>query len=131
LGPIGGRDKAIEAGEFQQQTDQANATGADFRAHQVDSKHKTMQEGKTWSTLEKGHDGRVFIKTFLIGPPRLKRATGNLKCLGGLTQGEALSLQIEILIEAFSASGAIPPGGAISIASGCGLDYGCHGDLLV
>jgi hypothetical protein len=90
-----------------------------------------MQEGKAWGTLETGHDGAMFVKTFLIYPPRLKRATGNLKGLGGLTQGEALSLQIEILIEAFSASGAIPSWGAISIASGCGWDYGCHGDLLV
>jgi hypothetical protein len=90
-----------------------------------------MQEGKTWGTLKTGHDGGVFVQTFLIDPPRLKRATGNIKCLGGLTQGESLSLQIEILIEEFSASGTIPSWGAITIASGCGLDYGCHRDLLV
>ena len=38
LRPIGGRDKAIKAGELQQQTHQANATGTDFGAHQMVSR---------------------------------------------------------------------------------------------
>jgi hypothetical protein len=97
----------------------------------VDPDNETMQEGKAWGTLKKGHDGGVFIKTFLIRPPRPKRATGNIKGLGGLTQGKPLGLQIEILIEAFSALGAIPSRGVITIASGRGLDYGCHRDLRV
>jgi hypothetical protein len=93
--------------------------------------HQTMQEGQPWGTVEKGHGGGMFIKTFLIRPPCLQRAAGNLKRLGGLTQGESLGVQIAILIEEFRASGAIPSWGAIIIASWCGLDDGSHRDLLV
>src|SRR5262249_18030589 len=84
----------------------------------------------TWATVKKGHDGGMFVKTFLICPPGLQRAAGNLKRLGGLTQGEPLGVQSKILIEEFSASGAIPSWAAIVIASWLGLDYGSHSDLL-
>jgi hypothetical protein len=90
-----------------------------------------MQEGKPRGAVEKGHDGGMLIKTFLMHPPGLKRTPGNLKRFGRLTQGEPLGLQIEILIEEFSALGAIPSWGAIIIPSGFGLDDGSHSDLLV
>jgi len=81
--------------------------------------------------VEKGHDGGMFVKTFLIRPPGLKRATRNLKGLGRLTQREPLGLQSAILIEEVSALGAIPAWGAILIALCFGLDNGSHCDLLV
>jgi len=93
-------------------------------------KDQAMQEGQTWATVKKGHDGGMFVKTFLICPPGLQRAAGNLKRLGGLTQGEPLGVQSKILIEEFSASGAIPSWAAIVIAAWLGLDYGSHSDLL-
>jgi hypothetical protein len=108
LRPIGGRDKAIKAGELHQQTHQANATGTYFRTHQVYPKHQTMQEGQPWGTVEKGYDSGMFVKAFLRRPPCLQRATGHIKRRGGLTQGKPLSLQSAILIEEFRALGAIP-----------------------
>jgi hypothetical protein len=67
-----------------------------------------MQEGQPWGTVEKGHDSGMFVKTFLMRPPGLERATGHIKRLGGLTQREPLGLQIAVLIEECSALGAIP-----------------------
>jgi hypothetical protein len=93
--------------------------------------HQTMHEGQPWDTVEKGHDGGMFVKTFLRRPPCLQRATGQIKRLGGLTQGEPLGVQIAILIEEFRASRAIPSWGAIIMASWLGLDDGSHSDLLV
>jgi len=48
-----------------------------------------------------------------------------------LTQGEALGLQIEILIKECSVSGSIPTWVTIIVASLLILDDGCHSDLLV
>jgi len=90
-----------------------------------------MLEGKSRGAVEKGHDGGMFVKTFLIRPPGLKRAARNLKGLGRLTQREPLGLQSAILIEEVSALGAIPAWGAILIALCFGLDDGSHCDLLV
>ena len=89
-----------------------------------------MQEGQTWGTLQKGHDSGMLIEAFVIRLPCLKRAAGHLKLLGCLTLGDALGLQLEILIKAFSAFSAIPVWVAIVIASWLGLDYGAHSDLL-
>ncbi len=131
LSAIGRADKPIKAREFQEQAHQANATRTHFRTHQVYPEHQTMQEGQPWGPVEKGHDGGMFVKTFLIRPPCLQRAAGHIKRLGGLTQGEPLGLPIAILIEAFRASGAIPSWGTIIMASWCGWDDGSHRDLLV
>ena len=92
LGAIGGRDKAVKAGECEQQTHQANATRTDFRAHQMDPEHETMQEGQPRSALQKGHNGRMFVEALLVRPPSLERAAGNLKRLGRLTLRKALTL---------------------------------------
>ena len=70
-----------------------------------------MQEGQPRSTLKKGHDSRVLVEALLVGPPGLKRAAGNLKRFGRLTQGESLGLQSEILIEELSTLGSIPAWG--------------------
>src|SRR5215468_10562113 len=131
LDAIGGSHKAIEAGEFEQQTHQANATGTHFRAHQMYPENETMQEGQPRRTLKKNHDGGMCVEALLVGPPGLQRTAGNFKRLGGLTQGEPLDLQIKILIEEFSTLGARPAWGAIIIAWCFGLDYGAHSDLLL
>jgi hypothetical protein len=84
LGPVGGRDKAIEASELSQQTHQAHPTGPDVGTSQVDGEHQAMQEGKPRATLKKGHHGGMGIKALVMSPPRPKGATGHLKCLGRL-----------------------------------------------
>jgi len=90
-----------------------------------------MEEGKSRGAVEEGHDGGMFVKTFLIRPPSLKCAARNLKCLGRLTQREPLDLQSAILVEEVSTLGAIPAWGAILMALCFGLDDGSHCDLLV
>src|SRR6266511_4944777 len=121
---IGGRDKAVKAGECEQQTHQANATRTDFRAHQMDPEHETMQEGQPRSAVKKGHNGRMFVEARLVRPPSLERAAGHLKRLGRLTQGAPLGLQSAIVIEEVRASA------AIIMALWMGLDDGSHSDLL-
>ena len=51
-----------------------------------------MQEGKTWGAVQKGHDRGARIEAVLVRPPRLQRAAGHVKHLGGLPLGEALGL---------------------------------------
>src|SRR5215204_4843860 len=103
----------------------------------MDPENETMQEGQPRSALKKDHNARMFVKALLVHPPGLKRAAGNLKRRGCLTQGEPLGLQSEILIEEVRAAGAIPSWGAIIMACAIimalwrGLDDGSHSDLLL
>jgi hypothetical protein len=90
-----------------------------------------MQEGKPRATVKKGDNGRMLVKALLVGPLCLKRAAGNRKCSGRLTQGETLGLQIAILIEELDALGTIPAWVTIGVAALRGLDDGSHSDLLV
>jgi hypothetical protein len=93
--------------------------------------NETMQEGQPRRALKKDHDGGMFVEALLVGPPGLKGASGNLKRLGRLTQGEPLGVQITILIEAFSTLGARPAWVTITSALWMGVDDGFHSDLLV
>jgi len=92
LHPIGGRDKAIKAGELHEQTYQANTTGPHCCTHQVYPEHQTMQESQPGDTVEKGHDGGMLIKAVAVCLPGLQRAAGDSKLLGGLTLRDALGL---------------------------------------
>jgi hypothetical protein len=130
LGPIRRADKPIKARELQEQAHQTNATRPNFGAHQMYPENQAMQEGKPRATVKKGDNGRMLVEALLVGPPCLQRAAGNRKCLGRLTQGEPLGLQIAILIEDLSALGAIPAWVKISVASLLELDDGSHSDLL-
>ena len=102
----------------------------DFRAHQIDPEHETMQEGQPRSALER-LNSRVWWRALLVGSPGLKRAAGNVKRFGRLTQGESLGLQREVLIEELSTLSAIPAWGVLIIASLRVLDDGSHSDLLL
>ena len=93
--------------------------------------NQARQESKPRATVKKGDNGGMRVEALLVGPPCLQRAAGHLKCLGRLTQGETLGLQIAILIEDLSALGAIPAWGKISVASLLALDDGSHSDLLI
>jgi hypothetical protein len=83
----------------------------------VDRDNQAMQEGQPRGTVKKGDDSRVRVEALLIGPPGLQGASGHLKRLGRLTQGESLGLQSKILIEEVSTLGSIPAWVMISIAS--------------
>jgi len=108
LRPLGDRDQAIKAWEFQEEAHQPHATGPDCGTPQGYPKNQTMQEGKTRGTWKKSHDSGMLVKPCLIHAPGLKRAAGHVERLGGLTQGVALGLPLAIRIKECSASGAIP-----------------------
>src|SRR5205823_12470057 len=117
LRPIGSSHKSIQTREFPQEAHQANPTGADCGAHQVYPEHQAMEEGKTWGTVKKGHDGGRLVEAPLVRPPCLQRAAGHMPSLGGLTQGKSLGLQIAILAKECGASGAIPAWAMIIVAA--------------
>jgi hypothetical protein len=73
----------------------------------------------------------MLVEALLVRPPCLKRAAGNIKRLGGLTQGEPLGLQAAILRKQFSTFDAIPALVTILIATLLVMDYGSHSYLLV
>ena len=130
LRPIGSPDKPIEARQLQEQTHQANPTGAHLDTHQMERQDQAMQEGETGDAVKKRHDRGTRIEALLVRPPRLQRAAGHVKHLGRLTLGEPLGLQIAILLKQLSAFDAIPALVAILIASLLVLDDCSHSYLL-
>jgi hypothetical protein len=130
LSPIGSPHKSIQTRALQQEAPQANPTSADCGAHQGYPENQAMEEGQTWGTVKKGHDGGMLVEALLVRPPCPKRAAGNMQSLGCLTQGEPLGLQSVILVKECSASGAIPAWAMILVASLLVLDDGSHNDLL-
>src|SRR5215813_10210667 len=89
-----------------------------------------MEEGKTWGTVNEGHDGGMLVEALLICPPGRPRAAGNMQSLGCLPQGDPLGLQIVILVKEGRALGVIPAGAMIIVASWLVVDDGSHNDLL-
>ena len=90
-----------------------------------------MEEGETGDTLKKRHDSWTLVEVLLVRPPRLQRAPGNLKHLGGLTLGDALGFEIAILLKQLSALDAIPALIALIIATLRLLDDCAHRSLLL
>ncbi len=130
LRPIGGRDKALKAGEWPQQTHQANATRPHFWTHQGYPEHQTMQKSQPWGTVDKGHNGRRFVQPFLIRPPCLKRAAGHVKHLGRLTLGHPLGFTLAIALTLLRPFEALPALMAIRLATLRVLDDCSHRDRL-
>ena len=89
-----------------------------------------MQEGKAWDALEKRDDSGACIEAFVVRPPGLQGAAGDLKDLRRVTLGEALSLQIAIPLKQTRAFDAIPALVVIIVASLRILDDCAHSDLL-
>jgi hypothetical protein len=97
-----------EACELQEQTHQANPTGAHLDTHQVARQHQPMQEGEPGNTVKKRHDSRTLVKAVCVRPPRLQRAAGHGKLLARLTLGKALGFEIAIPLKQLSAFDTIP-----------------------
>ncbi len=62
--------------------------------------------------------------------PGLKRRSGNVEVLGGLTFGDALGPQLPVLLQEVGAFEAIPARLVAQVDLWPVLDYGSHGDLL-
>jgi hypothetical protein len=67
--------------------------------------------------------------------PSLPGASGHLKLLGGLTLGDALRLQVEILLQQVGPIKSIPESMAaemaVEIVARWKIDYSAHGYLLL
>src|SRR5262249_8638915 len=87
---------------------------------------EAIQEGETRDAVKKRDDRRTLIEAFLVCPPRLQRATGNVQYRGCWTLREALGLQVAILGKQGSTFEARPALVAIMIAMVVGLAYRCH-----
>jgi hypothetical protein len=129
LGSVRGPHKSIEARDLQEQAHQANPAGAHFGTDQVDRQDQSMQEGESQNAVKKCYDSGTRVQA-LVHPPCLKRATGHVERLGRLTLGEALGLQIVILLKALRAFNAIPALVAIIAVALCILDDCAHSYLL-
>jgi hypothetical protein len=90
-----------------------------------------MQESQTRGTVKKDHASGTRVETVVGRLPRSEGAAGHLALCGGLTLGEAVGLQREIRIKAFSAFHAIPAWLGCLMALVPGLDEGFHSALLV
>ena len=80
--------------------------------------------------MEKRDDSGACIEAFVLRPPGLQGAAGDLKDLRRVTLGEALSLQIAIPLQQTRAFAALPALVAIIVASLRILDDCAHSDLL-
>src|SRR4029453_602169 len=88
-----------------------------------------MQEGEPGDAVKKGHNRGTRIEAFRIRAPCLKRATRNVKHLGGLTLGNPLGVQLAISFKEVSAFEASPALVALIIATLLCLDYRYHSYL--
>lgn len=52
LSPIGGRDKAVETRQVQEETDQAHAASPDFDTHQMEGKHDAVPARQAGTALQ-------------------------------------------------------------------------------
>ena len=89
-----------------------------------------MQEGEAWDALEKRDDSGACIEAFVVRPPGLQGAAGDLKDFRRVTLGETLSLQGARPLKQTRAFDAIPALVAIIVASWRILDDCAHSDLL-
>jgi hypothetical protein len=90
-----------------------------------------MQAGKPRRAVKKRSHHRTRIEALVVGLPGLECGAGNLKHLRGVTLGDALGVQITVLLKQGSTVESIPARGTVSIASLLILDYGSHRDLLL
>ena len=129
LSPIGGGDKSVQSCQLQQETDQANAASADLNADQMEGQHQSMQKGESRTTSkELGHLG-TDVEGVMPGVPSLQGASGHLQPLGGLTLGDALSLQVEILLEPIGPLEAVPELMTGAIVAVWKINDSAHGSL--
>jgi hypothetical protein len=89
-----------------------------------------MCEGKSGTALkELGHLG-TDIEGVVPPTPGLQGGSGNLKLFGGLTLGDPLNLQCEIVLKQVSSLETHPARLALRVAVLLVLDDGSHRDLL-
>src|SRR5215471_18504967 len=88
-----------------------------------------MEESETSHTVKKCHDSGTGIEAVLGQAPRLQRAAGHVKHLGGLALGESLDVQSVILGKEVSTFKAHPTLVTIVLAALLFMAYRCHSYL--
>ena len=130
LSAIGGRDKAVQTAQREEETGQANAARSDCDTNEVEGHHQPVHKSESGTTLkESGHIG-TDIKGVMPCPPGLKSGAGHLKLLSSLTLGQALGSQLTIVLEEVRTCASIPAWLAVMVALLRILDDGSHSDLL-
>jgi hypothetical protein len=129
LRPIGGCDKSVKTCQLQQETDEANAASADLDTDEMESQNQSRQKGQSRTTLKELSDFRTDIESVMPGVPRLQGASGHLKPLGGLTLGDALRLQVEVLLKQLSPLETIPELMTVKMVAGWKIASNAHGYL--
>ena len=116
--------------QFEEKTGQANAARADFDADEVEAHNQPMHEGEPRTALkELGHMG-TDVEAVMPCAPGLKSGSGNLQLLSNLTLGQALGLQLTIMLEEVRTFESIPAWLAVIVALLRVFDDGSHSDLL-
>src|SRR5499427_5352157 len=130
LSSIGGRHKAVETRQMQEETHQANAACPDFDTDKMASNHESVEERQSGTALKEVGDVRTNIEGVVPEAPGLQGSSRHLELFRGLPLGEALIAQLPVPLKEVCACESIPVWLATMGALWHGLDGGSHSDLL-
>jgi hypothetical protein len=130
LSALGGRDKAVQTPQLEEETGQANTARPDFDAHEVEGQHQPVPTSESGTTLKESSHLETDIPGVMPCTPGVQRGAGNLKLLSRLTLGHTLGSQRTIGLAEVRPFEAIPAWLAVSVTWLRVLDDGSHSDLL-
>src|SRR5262252_3008893 len=130
LSPIGGRHKAVEPRQMQEETHQANTACPDCDTDQMASHHESVEERQSGTAVKEVGDVRTTIEGVVPEAPGLQGGARHLELFGSLTLGDALHAQLPVLCKEVCAFESIPTGVAFRVKLLLLLDDGSHSDLL-
>lgn len=131
LSPIGGRHKAIKAGQVEEEIHQANAAGPNCDADQRAGKHESVEERQARPPLQEVGDVGTRRQGVMPPTPGWQSRSRHLEFLGGLALGNALSAQCPLRGKEGGAFASIPAWLAPRVDWWPLLDDGSHRDLLI
>jgi hypothetical protein len=126
LSPLGGRHKAVQPREIQEETHQAHAARPDCDADHMEGNHDAVSERQSGTALKELGDMGTYIKGVVPYTPGLQGRARHLELLGGLTFGDALGSQLPILLKEVRTCESIPAWLTLRVALWLVLDYGSH-----
>ncbi len=85
-----------------------------------------MEESQSRATLKELSEMRTDIESLMPSAPSLKSGAWHLELFGGLTLGDALSLQVEILLEQVGSLKTIPELVTVGVVMVGKIDYSAH-----
>jgi hypothetical protein len=91
LRPIGGRHKAVETRQIQEETHQAHTACPDCDTDEMEGNHEAVEERQAGTALKEVGNVGTHIEGVMPHPPGLKSRAGNLELFGRLTLRDTLS----------------------------------------